>query len=379
MKKRLLHESPWMIVQEYTELIENKATKVVEIDIDGVIGDYWSEDEDKAVLTKETMRKELKALAELKAEKIIVNINSPGGSVAHGLTIHDLLAQHPAEIITRVTGLTASIATVVVQCGDTREISDNALLLAHRAMYGILGYFNQVELKDIVDDLEVFDNKIVNIFEKRGVDSKGLGELMNAQNGYGRWLNAEEAKGFGLVDSVFEPMQAVALVDPSTLKKMNLPDIPKNYNNMDPKKKVNSPDIDNKTLLDQIKELFAKLVPTPKDIKEGTVPEIPKEVVDQVNEFEQRLTDLEQTNTDLTTQVGTLTTDLKTRTEELATAKATITEQETKLAQAQAASTKPKGPSGQEDRTDLNQSDEEKSLDKDLQSLRGELSVVHPA
>jgi len=378
MKKKLLFESPWMTANEVIRDIENKATKVVEIDIDGVIGDRWDEEEAKAILTKETMRKELKALAELKAEKIIVNINSPGGSVAHGISIHDLLAQHQAEIVTRVTGMTASIATVIVQAGDTREISDNGLLLAHHAMYGIMGGFNQLQLKELIDDLAVFDNKIINIFEKRGVEKDPLLEVMDAQTGYGRWMNAQEAKEIGFVDSIFEPMKAVAMVDPDTLKALHLPEIPSNFINMETKKKDETTDDSNKTLLDQIKDLISKVIPAKDDKGEEKAPEIPTDLADQLKGFEERLTGLEQTNTDLTSQVETLTADLKTRTEELDASRITVKELETKLTQGKAGSTKIPGVDGQEDKDDLKVGEESKSLENDLASLRSQMAVVHP-
>jgi len=378
MKKKLLFESPWMTANEVIRDIENKATKVVEINIDGVIGDRWDEEEAKAILTKETMRKELKALAELKAEKIIVNINSPGGSVAHGISIHDLLAQHQAEIVTRVTGMTASIATVIVQAGDTREISDNGLLLAHHAMYGIMGGFNQLQLKELIDDLAVFDNKIINIFEKRGVEKDPLLEVMDAQTGYGRWMNAQEAKEIGFVDSIFEPMKAVAMVDPDTLKALHLPEIPSNFINMETKKKDETTDDSNKTLLDQIKDLISKVIPAKDDKGEEKAPEIPTDLADQLKGFEERLTGLEQTNTDLTSQVETLTADLKTRTEELDASRITVKELETKLTQGKAGSTKIPGVDGQEDKDDLKVGEESKSLENDLASLRSQMAVVHP-
>ena len=227
MAKNLIHQSDWMSINEVTKLgVLNKATKVVEIDIEGVIGGsfWWDEDNKESLNTKEKMRKELKALSELKADTIIVNINSPGGSVAHGLSIHDLLAMHKAEIITRATGMTASIATVILQAGNKREMSANALILTHRASYTVVANLNQNDLDNLKDDLQVIDNKILNIYEKRsGTDKAKLTELIDAQNGQGRWLDSNEAKEFGLIDEVFEPMQAAAMLSNEMLNKYKLP------------------------------------------------------------------------------------------------------------------------------------------------------------
>ena len=85
---KILSQSEWMT-------IISKANKVVEIDIEGIIGgSFWEEENEDSVNTKEKMRAELKAISAAKADTIIVNINSFGGSVTHGISIHDMLAQH---------------------------------------------------------------------------------------------------------------------------------------------------------------------------------------------------------------------------------------------------------------------------------------------
>ena len=188
--------------------INNKADRTVEIEIDGYIGFDWSQPGDKQN-TKERMKSELKTIADIKADRIVVNINSPGGDISHGLSIHDLLAANRAEIVTNVTGMSASAATVIAQAGDIRKISDNALYLVHETWTFAMG--NSKDFEAVIDDLKKVNDRILNLYTKRaGKTEKNIAELMNENNGKGKWLSGAEAKEYGLVDEVYEPMEAAA-------------------------------------------------------------------------------------------------------------------------------------------------------------------------
>ena len=267
--------------------ITDKADKVVEIDITGIIGgSFWEEDDPGSKNTKEKMRAELKAIAEIKADKIIVNIDSPGGSVWHGMSIHDLLAQHKSVKETRIIGMAASIASVIAQVGQTRKMSDNALFLAHRSMGVAIG--NQNEVAAMVDSLKSIDSKIIGIYTKRGADADKVNELMDADNGNGKWIDGKEAIEAGLIDEVFEPMKAAAIFDKSIFNKLKYPVIPENMTKAE----------DTRTLFNKMKDAFTALFKAADEKAE-----LPKEVTDQLTEFDGKLNDLETENTTLTAQV----------------------------------------------------------------------------
>ena len=181
MKRILLSASDWMTVHEIQDAAKQK--KTVEITITGIIGgSFWDDSPPDAVNTREKMRAELKAIAELKADLIIVNIDSPGGSVAHGLSIHDLLATNAAEKEVRIIGMTASIATVIAQAGATRKMSENALFLVHHASMGLMGGFNSSELESVVNDLKAVDARIQAVYVKRsGKSAEEMLSLLRAR------------------------------------------------------------------------------------------------------------------------------------------------------------------------------------------------------
>ncbi len=241
--------------------ITDQADESVEIDITGIIGgSFWFDESNDSANTREKMRAELKALAELKAKKIIINIDSPGGDVSHGLSIHDLLAQHPAEKEVRIIGMTASIATVIAMAGNVRKMSDNALFLVHLA--SLMGFGNKNDLKMALSDLEAVDNRIKNIYLKRGVPEAKIDELINANNGNGKWIDAVEAKEFGFIDEVTEPLRAAASVDRNLFNKLKYPELPINYNMKDEDVKTLGEKIDG--ILNKLGELFTPKPAEPK-------------------------------------------------------------------------------------------------------------------
>lgn len=200
---------------------------IATIDIDGVIGESYLSDDDN---TKQNIKSKLQEISDLDVEKIIVNISSLGGSVDHGLAIHDLLASHDAHVETRIIGMTASAGTIIAQAGDTRVISDNALYLIHLAR--VYAFVNSYSLRNLSNDLEKIDDRIANIYAKASGKSKeSFLELMDENNGDGIWLSSDEAKEYGLVDEISEPLKKVAC-DRSAFNQLGIP-IPENMKDED--------------------------------------------------------------------------------------------------------------------------------------------------
>jgi len=260
--EQILAESPWMTIVD-------KADGVVEINIEGIIGEgFWSEDEAEGALnTKEAMRNELKVIGQTDAHTIIVNINSYGGDVNHGISIYDMLAQNKAKIITRVNGFTASIATVIAMAGDQREISSNSLFLIHKPSLLMLGGFNANDLAKRIEQLDIVDKRIREIYVKRGAINYIVDRLMEENDGKGKWLDADEARENQFVDTVFEPMKMAACVNtPELLNQLGIAEVPENF--------LNKQDMSNEKnvlqgMLDELREFIDGII-KPKAKEEGT-------------------------------------------------------------------------------------------------------------
>lgn len=198
----------------------NAKANVTEIDIFGDIGENWFGDGHTMQSVKDQIR-------DIKGN-IVVNLSSLGGSVNDGLAIHDILKSHNGDVKVKIIGATASSGTVVAMSGSSVEMSENALFLVHNAWTYTVG--NADELRKQAENLDQFDNRLIAIYvAKTGKTEDEVRALMADE----KWIDASEAKDWGFVDSVFEPMKAAAHIDKKKLANAGLPELPKNYYQME--------------------------------------------------------------------------------------------------------------------------------------------------
>lgn len=145
-------------------------------------------------------------LREISAGKVIVNINSYGGDLNAGIVIKDMLQSKHAEIVTNTQGFSASAATVIAQAGNKRRMPQTAFKLLHRAMVGLLGYYNQNTFRALTKDLQVIDDSLIGMYASRSEATREeIADLMDEGEGYGRWISADEALEMGLIDEIYDP------------------------------------------------------------------------------------------------------------------------------------------------------------------------------
>jgi ATP-dependent Clp endopeptidase proteolytic subunit ClpP len=91
-------------------------------------------------------------------EEINLKINSPGGDVFEGLAIHDFLSQHPAKVNVRITGIAASMASVIAMAGDKIEMGTGRRIMIHEPYTWMVGRADDLEeeakiLRGLTDDM----------------------------------------------------------------------------------------------------------------------------------------------------------------------------------------------------------------------------------
>lgn len=279
----------------------NAAPGTVEIDIFGPIGgDMWT-GEGKS---SDELRNELKAIEQIQAENIIVNIASLGGYVDHALTMHDMLAAHNAHITVNITGMTASAATVIAMAGDDVRMSDNATFLIHRASGFAFGHADN--MINAGKDTQKIEDRLINIYAKKtGNSVEQIKEWMNADDGNGMWWSPEEAKENGFVNEIYEPMRVAAQATKEQIKAAGLPEPKKKSNAMNFKEELQKFKND---LLNDIKGMFKNAKPEEAPDFEGVINAKAEEITAQ---FEQKVTDLEGEVTNLTEARDTAQTELQ--------------------------------------------------------------------
>ena len=178
--------------------IENKADKA-EIWIYEMIGeDFWS----GGGVTAKNFQKELSAI---KASQIDLHINSPGGDVFDGITIYNLIKQHPANVTTYIDGLAASIASVIALSGDKIYMAENALMMIHNPYGCICG--DSLDMRDMADRLDKVRDSIAKAYiSKTGKTQEEINALMDDET----WMSADEAIELGFIDEVTEKMDMAA-------------------------------------------------------------------------------------------------------------------------------------------------------------------------
>lgn len=164
---------------------------------------YWG-------ITADDFAREIAAIS---SPEIEVQINSPGGDVFDGLAIYNALRTHPAHVTTRVDGIAASAASVIVQAGDRRVIVESAQLMIHEAWGLAIGPAR--ELREFADLLDKQNDVIAAIYAARSdKDVAHFRELMSTDT----YLTDQESVDLGLADEVYVPPRketAAAAADPA--------------------------------------------------------------------------------------------------------------------------------------------------------------------
>ncbi len=115
-------------------------------------------------------------------QEIDLYISSDGGALTEALVMYDMLKGHKAKVKAHLTGMVASAATVLACACDEVEISKQAVYMIHRA--SAFSYGNATSMKKTAGILEMFDNKLVEIYSefatmrKKDLRKKLLWELI---------------------------------------------------------------------------------------------------------------------------------------------------------------------------------------------------------
>ena len=141
-------------------------------------------------------------------QEISLYIHSPGGNVYAGLAIYDTMQAISNPIATWAVGLTASMATILLAAGTAgRRIAlSHATIHMHPAGGGTQGYTTDVEIQ--YKELKRMDDLGQAILAKHTGQSV---ETIAADFERDRWMDAETAKAYGLVDQV--SAQSIKAVD----------------------------------------------------------------------------------------------------------------------------------------------------------------------
>lgn len=130
---------------------------------------------------------------------VALYINSPGGVVTSGMGIYDTMRYIRPEIATVCFGQAASMGSLLLTGGDKgkRFALPNARIMVHQPSGGFQGQATDIEIH--ARDILALKARLNNVY----VEHTGQPlEVIEATLERDRFMTAEEARDFGLIDEV---------------------------------------------------------------------------------------------------------------------------------------------------------------------------------
>ena len=128
-------------------------------------------------------------------------INSPGGVVSSGMAIYDTMQYIKCDVATTCIGMAASMGAVLLTAGAAgkRAVLPNSRVMIHQPLGGVQGQASDIEI-EAREILRLKKSLSQIIADHSG---KSLDQIVEDSD-RNRWMTADEAKDYGLVDKVLQ-------------------------------------------------------------------------------------------------------------------------------------------------------------------------------
>ncbi len=140
-------------------------------------------------------------------KEISFYINSPGGVVTSGLAMYDTMQYIRPEVSTVCIGQACSMGSLLLAAGAAgkRYSLPNSRIMVHQPSGGAQGQATDIEIQ--AKEILSLRRRLNDIYVKHtGQKLKAIEEALERD----RFMSAEEAKAFGLVDHIVEKQPVVA-------------------------------------------------------------------------------------------------------------------------------------------------------------------------
>ena len=136
---------------------------------------------------------------ENKDQDINVYINSPGGSITSGLAIYDTMQFVSNDVQTYCIGQAASMGAVLLAAGTKgkRFILPNSRVMIHQPWGGFQGTASDISIQ--AEEILKYKKKLNEILARHTGQPF---ERVEKDTDRDRFMSAEEAKAYGLVDEI---------------------------------------------------------------------------------------------------------------------------------------------------------------------------------
>lgn len=150
--------------------------------------------------------------SENSTKPIHMYLNSPGGSVTSGLAIYDTMQYVKPPIATWCVGQACSMGSLLLAAGEPgmRHSLPNSRIMIHQPSGGASGQATDIQIQ--AEEIMKIKKKLTQIYAKH--TSHVLGDsaydVLMAKMERDTFLDPEEAKQLGIIDSVLEHPPSVA-------------------------------------------------------------------------------------------------------------------------------------------------------------------------
>ena len=151
--------------------------------------------------TANTLTAQLLYLDSVDTNDVTIYINSPGGSVTAGLSIYDTMQFVSSDVATLCTGMAASMAAVLLVSGQEgkRSALTHSRVMIHQPLGGVQGQASDIEIE--AKEIMKFKKELYTIISEH---SHTPYEKVWADSDRNYWMNAEEAREYGMIDTVLK-------------------------------------------------------------------------------------------------------------------------------------------------------------------------------
>ncbi|MCK5518456.1 MAG: ATP-dependent Clp endopeptidase proteolytic subunit ClpP [Alphaproteobacteria bacterium] len=132
---------------------------------------------------------------------IYLYVNSPGGVVTSGLAMYDTMQYIKPDVATVCIGQACSMGSLLLAAGATgkRYSLPNSRIMVHQPSGGAQGQATDIEIQ--AKEILSLRHRLNDLYVKHtGQKLKAIEEALERD----RFMSAEEAKAFGIVDQIVE-------------------------------------------------------------------------------------------------------------------------------------------------------------------------------
>lgn len=126
-------------------------------------------------------------------------INSPGGVVSAGMAIYDTMQYVKCDVATTCVGMAASMGAVLLTAGakGKRNVLPHARVMIHQPLGGVQGQASDIEIE--AQEILRLKHELSRILAEHS--GRSIEEIVRDSD-RNKWMTADEAKDYGLIDRV---------------------------------------------------------------------------------------------------------------------------------------------------------------------------------